>query len=380
MGSCIIVCTFVSFYAISVLVTRGDKSNDDNHKYELMEKKLHKLHQLLKKQNAYSSKPMIRKENSMITPANPGDCVPRFPLLTGEHVHQLLKLWFIANCPADIPKAKTCKFASIGQFFLNHAIKHDMTLLTVQIGAMDGKSNDPMYEMFVSKKNWWLESHSRDMVKFQTLQNWLPVLLEPVPDNFRALVGTYKDISEKHDLPCAIPMNAAVSYSGGSTECAFCRFNLDPDAPEFCTKRADWMKTQIGTLDCEYSRKFFGNRTFDACILKDPLPCAPIGAHLKDKAPFLTDHSAVAMVQIDVEAYEYILIPGLVKELKPLPPVIHFEHKVMKELDRKQPLASGENRMNITVDALTEAGYQLYEEGEDTLAFLIPSREKLFPR
>jgi hypothetical protein len=219
MGSCIIVCTFVSFYAISVLVTRGDKSNDDNHKYELMEKKLHKLHQLLKKQNAYSSKPMIRKENSMITPANPGDCVPRFPLLTGEHVHQLLKLWFIANCPADIPKAKTCKFASIGQFFLNHAIKHDMTLLTVQIGAMDGKSNDPMYEMFVSKKNWWLESHSRDMVKFQTLQNWLPVLLEPVPDNFRALVGTYKDISEKHDLPCAIPMNAAVSYFGKCNSC-----------------------------------------------------------------------------------------------------------------------------------------------------------------
>jgi hypothetical protein len=55
---------------------------------------------------------------------------------------------------------------------------------------------------------------------------------------------------------------------------------------------------------------------------------------------------------------------------------IHFENKVMKHQDRKQPLASGENRMQITADALTEAGYQLYEEGEDTLAFFIPAQER----
>ena len=78
------------------------------------------------------------------------------------------------------------------------------------------------------------------------------------------------------------------------------------------------------------------------------------------------------MVQIDVEAYEYILLQGLVKDLNPLPPIIHFENKVMKSLGRKKPLPNGEKRLDIAIKALEDVGYTVYEEGEDSLAFLVP--------
>ena len=98
-------------------------------------------------------------------------------------------------------------------------------------------------------------------------QNWLPVLLEPVPDNYHNLVKTYGEIQTKYSLPCALPLNAAISYDDNSSgECAFCRYNVGKDAPEECS-HSDWMKTQIGTLDCDYSKRFFGAKNFEKCIV-----------------------------------------------------------------------------------------------------------------
>eukprot|EP00980_Cylindrotheca_fusiformis_P011670 scaffold2756_cov105-Cylindrotheca_fusiformis.AAC.1 len=299
----------------------------------------------------------------------PGECHPRFPILTQNQIYNLVKLWFDAYCPIDRPKAADCKFISIGRYLLDHAIKHDRTLLTVQIGAMDGKSNDPIYDMFVRTVNWQL----RKSDKFQNLQNWLPVLLEPVPENFKNLIATYQEIEEKHGLPCSIPINAAISYSSTESECAFCRYNTDADAPEECS-HADWMKFQLGSLDCGYHQRFFGQKIFDKCIIKDPLPCGPVSELLKKRAPYLPQDATVAMVQIDVESYEYILLSGLLTDLKPLPPVIHFENKVMKAADRKTPLENGEKRLEIAISALEDAGYVVYEEGEDSFGFYLPTK------
>lgn len=38
------------------------------------------------------------------------------------------------------------------------------------------------------------------------------------------------------------------------------------------------------------------------------------------------------MLQIDIEGHEYILLDGMLKEMpdSSLPPVVHFEHEVMR--------------------------------------------------
>lgn len=76
------------------------------------------------------------------------------------------------------------------------------------------------------------------------------------------------------------------------------------------------------------------------------------------------------MLQIDIEGYEYVLLDGFLKELpvEKLPPIIHFEHKVMKYQDKTYPLNDGTNRLNTAKTLLINSGYVLHDEGEDYLA------------
>ena len=55
----------------------------------------------------------------------------------------------------------------------------------------------------------------------------------------------------------------------------------------------------------------------------------------------------IAMLQIDIEGYEYILLDGVFREIPDnyLPPVIHFEHKVMFDMDKKHPLVNRTSQM-----------------------------------
>ena len=126
------------------------------------------------------------------------------------------------------------------------------------------------------------------------------------------------------------------------------------------------MKLQIGTLDCDHSRRFHGEN-FDLCILQDPLPCNSLATLLAEN---FVPSEDIAMLQIDIEGYEYILLDGLFKETphKSLPPVIHFEHKVMKEQDERHPLVNRTSRLDSTKELLRSRGYQFYDEGEDYLA------------
>ena len=54
--------------------------------------------------------------------------------------------------------------------------------------------------------------------------------------------------------------------------------------------------------------------------------------------------------------------------MKSLPPVIHFENKVMLDQDMKHPLVNRTSRLDQVKELLGSRGYNLYEEGEDTLA------------
>ena len=129
------------------------------------------------------------------------------------------------------------------------------------------------------------------------------------------------------------------------------------------------MRLQIGTLDCEHSKRFF-NKDFDLCVLRDPLPCGSIVKLLSEKH---ISERQIAMLQIDIEGYEYILFEGFLKESgeHSLPPVIHFEHKVMKDQDKTNPLVNKTSRLDSVSELLHSRGYSFYDEGEDYLAIKV---------
>ena len=78
------------------------------------------------------------------------------------------------------------------------------------------------------------------------------------------------------------------------------------------------------------------------------------------------------MVQIDIEGYEYILLEGFMKELPDhlLPPIIHFERKVMEYQDNVYPLEEGKKRLKMSEDVMKSKGYALHLEGGDFLEIM----------
>ena len=291
---------------------------------------------------------------------------PPSQLMSVEEIHNVIKYWYQYNCP----RKSSCTFASIGQHLLHLAIQRNETLLTLQVGAMDGKSNDPMYEMFVTEKNKFMH----DKEEFSTLVNWLPIMIEPVPINYDGMIETYTNISKDKGLGCAVPIRAAVSYDDRKTECPFCRVNTAEDAPQTCKDFPDWMRLQMGTLDCEQMRRFYGVN-FDLCVLQDPLPCSSINNLLKQNN---VSPEHISVLQIDIEGYEYILIKGLIEDIQDesLPRIIHFEHKVMKNEDIQNPL-NVSSRLEVVSTMLTGRGYILHDQGEDYLAIKLSDRSTM---
>mmetsp|Transcript_21014 Transcript_21014/g.32043 ORF Transcript_21014/g.32043 Transcript_21014/m.32043 type:complete len:397 (+) Transcript_21014:69-1259(+) len=289
-------------------------------------------------------------------------------LMPLDRLQSIVNYWHEINCP----QKETCQFASIGQHLLHIAMKRNQTLLTVQVGAMDGRSNDPMYGMFVETRGKnYVQARNGDIAPgrnspFPDLRNWLPVMIEPVPKNYEDMKETYLGIANDKGLACAVPIHAAVSYEDSNkTSCSFCRFNTADDAPATCKGKPDWVKLQLGTLDCEHSNPPYKKNS--QCILNDTLPCNSLVKLLADNfVP--TEH--IAMLQIDIEGYEYILLDGMFKEIpdESLPPVIHFEHKVMKYQDMTHPLVNRTSRVDHTKELLSSRGYHFYDEGEDYLA------------
>ena len=62
---------------------------------------------------------------------------------------------------------------------------------------------------------------------------------------------------------------------------------------------------------------------------------------------------------------------GFFKEItdESLPPIIHFENKIMRARDyRDLALETGSSRMGSVTELLTARGYVLIRQGEDSLA------------
>ena len=282
-----------------------------------------------------SSSNPTRHNNSTTTTTNDGSSCDAFrnrtPLFPLEEVRRIVQEYHDEEGVVECLNENVCRkkqFDRIGQLLLEEATAQNKLLVTVQIGGMDGSSNDPMYEMFVKQPRRPPQQPS------PSLQHWMPVVVEPVPQNFRALQQTYREIAQQHGLQCPLLAQQAISYEASQKQCTFCHFNVSDNALEICNSRPDWQRYQLGTLDCDYSRRYYRPDIFEQCIIQDQLQCGTI-VSLLDQWQIPAD--TIAILQVDIEGYEYMLLTGLIHELlddAALPPVIHFEHKVMQVYDK----------------------------------------------
>eukprot|EP00977_Amphora_coffeiformis_P010691 scaffold2510_cov169-Amphora_coffeaeformis.AAC.42 len=199
------------------------------------------------------------------------------------------------------------------------------------------------------------------------LQHWLPVVFEPVPENFEKLKLTY----ERHEakgLPCSVLERRAVAYnattaaSASSSSCKFCQFNLSSE-DQYCQKLPDWVRRQIGRLgDCEWMKLAKSHAERYKCFHEVSLECGSIEASLTKWG--LPSPYNIAMLQVDIEGLEWALFEGLLRSLPPeaYPPVIHFERVVV--------LRNRTEYTNLS-RLLKSNGYKLFEDRGDALGLLL---------
>jgi len=254
-------------------------------------------------------------------------------------------------------------FAMLGRALLDTARNASQRLLTLQIGGMDGKSNDPLYEMFVAKQKQDLGLDIR---------HWFPIVVEPVHYNFDSLTRTYHEIAATKNVSCFHARQYAVSYDEAISDCPFYRFrdNQDPHTTDFCRSQPDWLRLQVGTLTAGQHKWIFGEQVYDECVVADPVPCGSVrslwaSVYRDDQPPPL------AMIQIDTEGYEEYIIPGILREWKEagwsLPALIHFEDKCLKDFDQRNQT----QRWPKLQQVLWDHGYTIFPDGEDSTALLI---------
>lgn len=299
---------------------------------------------------------------------------------------------------------QTPNFSDLGRRLLEEAKSLNRTLLTLQVGGMDGISNDPMHKMFLRS-----ESINKDEVKSSSLGHWMPVVVEGSPSMYEKLSRNYLYIQKSHGILCSHIDQFAISYDANldnqeegdaETMCDFCHFNLNAlnvlssekrpnetipslQSPSVCQEQPDWVKTQVGSLNCRHLEKVM-KQVFKECFVRVKVRCGTVLDLFRHRLGSVEAASRIAILQIDTEGYEAILLPNLIQEFETtsehkrdkdnlnnvyfeLPPVVHYESKILRKWLRR-----GKNNALQTIhDMLKERGYIIFEGGEDDLAIRV---------
>ena len=238
--------------------------------------------------------------------------------------YQILPLPEIHSVVDGFLRGMNKDFIELSRLLYKSALEKNRILLTLQIGGMDGVSNDPMHKIFVYQ----------DSSKHFNLSSWFPVVVEPVPTNFDQLKKNYALIQARGGLPGTAISQFAVTAERDQKTCEFCHWN-DTSTLDRCVEAPDWIKLQLGTLDCAHLEKLVGIESSLLCIVHDPLPCGTvlelfsrIGFQMKESEGIKVP---IGILQIDVEGYEVFILQSLMNEIldeEYLPLVIHFEKKL----------------------------------------------------
>lgn len=187
----------------------------------------------------------------------------------------------------------------------------------IQIGANDGKLNDPIYPFIVSNK-------------------WKGILVEPLPPLFEKLKQTYKNIDG------LTFENVGIAEQDGTMDFYY----LPPECEE-----PDWLQ-QIGTFD----KKAIELNLAD---LPEFLPKVTSTSVRTISLKTLFERNNVKSIDfliIDAEGFEYKILKQL-ESTAVRPKFIFFEWGCLQEDEYKN-----------LIDLLRREGYVLYQSGGDFLA------------
>ena len=217
-------------------------------------------------------------------------------------------------------------------FLYRHLAVHK-SLSFIQIGANDGKMNDPIYQFNVDNKS--------------VVDGYV---LEPLPDMFKKLMENYKS------CPNVKPINLAIHAT--ETEMILHRVKpgLESEAPQFAQgvasfDEAHWKKTGVVP-----SAEF---------IEQVKVKCVSWINFIKSN-----DIDEVDLLLIDTEGYDYEILMSI--DFKTLQPkMIRFEHGV------RNGVMSPENFTTVC-SHLNSFGYQIIAESYDATAYLLDPKDLIF--
>ena len=216
---------------------------------------------------------------------------------------------------------------------------------TLVIGAHDGTHNDNLH-------------HSMKKVKDQG--HWFGYFVEPVKNNFEKLISHYNfghreekgiwHMNAHNFLQAAVSKKERIALNH---TCTF--YSVSDKAPD---NIPPWVRTQIAKLDKErmiHRLKSFGILEY---LEVTHIPCYTYDELIERMS---LKNVELDHLQIDVEGFDYEILEMVVKTKYKLPRSILYESKIIK-------------RWKLDIEAekiLTEVGYLVQKEGENTFAYKI---------
>ncbi len=220
------------------------------------------------------------------------------------------------------PRAMIRHRSHIARLELEHVIalrQLDHGPLTfLQIGAYDGKTNDPL-------------------ARFIRRYNWHGIMIEPQTKPYATLQQTHGDLANVQLI------NAAVADAPGERTL----YSIDPRPGQ----RAPAWAEQLASFDRQTILKHAGEfDDLESAIREVPVKCVTFN-QLLDRLP----GKSIDVLQIDAEGYDYQLLKAFPFD-RQKPGIIHFESRHLSEQD-----------FDACIDLVVSHGYRFSTDRLDTL-------------
>jgi FkbM family methyltransferase len=205
------------------------------------------------------------------------------------------------------------------KYVLAHLMLKKSNVFFVNIGAHDGRSNDPVWE-FVKRYQW----HG--------------VLVEPQKDVFERLKANYSD------SPQLMFQNVAIATENGRR--TMYKVKSGPGVPEFATQFTSFRRESVLS-----QTRYIPN--VGELIDTEEVECITLDTLLQRAGAVDVD-----VLQIDAEGYDYEIVM-MVDFKRVRPSVIHFEHVHLTK-----------NQQETCCRLLIDNGYRVARTNLNTVAYL----------
>jgi len=282
-------------------------------------------------------------------------------------------------------------FISFVRRVLALRVEQHKPLRTIQFGALDGWSNDPLYASIIAPHSPKMKRKSvNSSFVPSSLANWHAILVEPI--FMHTLQESYSKIASWSDVNLNnihLSEHAIVPEKSVGTD-GKCMF-YEVDQKELCPyKQKTWLRQAGGTSNQPLQIAL--GTDFEHCVTTIEVPCLSIATLMINSGVALVldpetnthcvptgtgtgtqsaDAARVDILVVDVEGSDGAIISAYLNELCPLlwPSVILYEDKVMRHNDLHNTNAT--RFPDDVVVSLEKAGYYVHLIGEDVIAYRV---------